>query len=194
MADETKEKTKKPEKREKKPEVEMQKKVVKDEKEGFKYIVRMANTDLNGKKQLIHALTGIKGIGRRMAFIIANVTGLPKFDKIGNRTDEELVLLENTIMTLSQKIPSWTMNRQHDLETGEDYHLVSTDVDIKKRDDINLMKMIRCYRGVRHEKGKKVRGQRTKSHGRKGLTMGVVRKAVVSQAGAKTGAKTGEKK
>jgi small subunit ribosomal protein S13 len=41
------------------------------------------------------------------------------------------------------------------------------------KDDINRLKMIRCYRGVRHESGHKVRGQRTRSNGRKGLTLGV---------------------
>ncbi len=39
------------------------------------------------------------------------------------------------------------------------------------------MKMIRCYRGIRHEQGQKVRGQRTRSNGRTGLTVGVTKKA-----------------
>jgi small subunit ribosomal protein S13 len=46
-----------------------------------------------------------------------------------------------------------------------------------KREDINTMKKIRSYVGIRHERGHKVRGQRTKSTGRKGLTVGVKRKA-----------------
>ncbi len=43
-------------------------------------------------------------------------------------------------------------------------------------DDINLLKKIRAYRGIRHETGQKVRGQRTKSTGRTGLIVGVKRK------------------
>ena len=40
------------------------------------------------------------------------------------------------------------------------------------------MKMIRSYRGVRHELGLPVRGQRTKANGRQGLAMGVSRKVM----------------
>jgi len=47
------------------------------------------------------------------------------------------------------------------------------DLEIVLKDDLNRLKMIRCYRGVRHETGHKVRGQRTRSNGRKGLTLGV---------------------
>ncbi len=53
-----------------------------------------------------------------------------------------------------------------------------------ERDDINLMKMIRCYKGIRHEQGQKVRGQRTRSNGRTGMTMGVIRKKDEPGAGA----------
>jgi small subunit ribosomal protein S13 len=43
-------------------------------------------------------------------------------------------------------------------------------------DDINRMRRTRSYKGIRHDKGKKVRGQRTRSNGRKGLAVGVVKK------------------
>jgi small subunit ribosomal protein S13 len=52
------------------------------------------------------------------------------------------------------------------------------------RDDINYMKMIRCYRGIRHEKGQKVRGQRTRSNGRTGMAAGVIKKKAVAAAAA----------
>jgi small subunit ribosomal protein S13 len=76
------------------------------------------------------------------------------------------------------------MNRQLDLETGEDMHIVGVDLDIRRKDDINLMKMIRCYKGVRHEEGQKVRGQRTRSNGRTGLTLGVMRQRLQQQGAA----------
>ncbi|OGS40669.1 MAG: 30S ribosomal protein S13, partial [Euryarchaeota archaeon RBG_13_31_8] len=46
-------------------------------------------------------------------------------------------------------------------ETGQNLHFVSTDIEIRLRDEINIMKKIRSYRGVRHELGLRVRGQRT---------------------------------
>jgi small subunit ribosomal protein S13 len=36
-----------------------------------------------------------------------------------------------------------------------------------------MMRKMRCYKGIRHETGQKVRGQRTKSTGRTGMTVGV---------------------
>ena len=44
--------------------------------------------------------------------------------------------------------------------------------------------MIRCYRGIRHEQGQKVRGQRTRSNGRTGLTVGVIKKTAIAAAKA----------
>ena len=61
--------------------------------------------------------------------------------------------------------------------SGNDIHILGPELDMRKQEDINILKKIRCYRGIRHEKGQMVRGQRTKSHGRSGLTVGVVKKA-----------------
>ena len=69
------------------------------------------------------------------------------------------------------------LNRRKDFETGEDHHRIGPELDISLRDDINMMRKIRCYRGIRHETGQKVRGQRTRSNGRSGLTVGVMKKA-----------------
>jgi small subunit ribosomal protein S13 len=65
------------------------------------------------------------------------------------------------------------VNRPVDVYTGEKKHLYGSDLALAKEDDINLMKKMRCYRGVRHENGLKVRGQCTKSTGRFGKIVGV---------------------
>jgi small subunit ribosomal protein S13 len=49
------------------------------------------------------------------------------------------------------------------------------------REDIDLMKRIKSYKGVRHEFGYKVRGQRTRSTGRKGAVVGVARKKIAKE-------------
>ncbi len=144
--------------------------------ENFRYIVRLVNTDLDGNKSIVIALTGIKGIGLRTAEIIARAAGIPKSAKIGDLPEEKTAELEKLITDYSERTPHWLVNRQSDWATGADMHLVGVDVDVTIRDDVNLMKMIRCYRGIRHEQGQKVRGQRTRSNGRTGLTMGVIRK------------------
>jgi len=68
---------------------------------------------------------------------------------------------------------------------------VGPDWDVAVQDDINRMKRIRSYKGIRHEKGKKVRGQRTRSNGRKGLAVGVIKKR---EAPAEGGQQKGEEK
>ena len=149
----------------------------KDKKDDFKYIVRIANTDLDGDKSVVHALTAIKGVGDRVAEVVISKTGLPRKEKIGNLSDEDIEGLEKHILELSERLPGWLLNKQRDVWTGEDLHILGAEMNMRKQEDINILKKIRCYRGIRHEKAQKVRGQRTRAHGRSGLTVGVVKKA-----------------
>ncbi len=151
-----------------------------EEESDFKYVVRIANADLDGNKSTVLALTGLKGVGKRVAEIVINFTGVPRNEKIGNLSDEKIEEIKEFIDNLDQNVPNWLLNRQRDFDTNENIHLFDTDLDMIKREDINRLKMIRCYRGIRHERGQKVRGQRTKSTGRTGLTVGVVRKKMLA--------------
>jgi small subunit ribosomal protein S13 len=150
------------------------------------------NTDLNGEKSVERALTEIKGIGTRIATVLTDAACVPRKKELGECTDEEIERLEKATMNLKSTVPLWLLNRQRDYETGESYHLFSTDVQLKVRDDINLMKKIRSYKGIRHEQGQKVRGQRTRSNGRTGLAVGVT-KAMAAQAAAQQQAAGKEK-
>jgi len=145
-----------------------------DEKgEDFKYIVRIVNTDIDGEKQAITALASIQGIGSRIAEIAIKEIDYPPNKQIGHITDEEQAKLVEILEELSDTLPEWMLNRQKDWESGDDLHILSTELAMTNKDDINRMRMIRCYRGIRHESGHKVRGQRTRSNGRSGLTLGV---------------------
>jgi small subunit ribosomal protein S13 len=151
----------------------------------FKYIVRIANTDLNGRHPLEIALAAIRGIGIRTAGVVSDMCGINRTERIGNLSDAQIQQLEGLVMGLSETVPPWLINRAKDVETGANLHLVATDVETRLRDDLNRMKKIRSYRGVRHEDGQKVRGQRTRANGRTGLTMGVQRKSVQQAAAGK---------
>ena len=149
-----------------------------DVPDDFKYIVRVANTDLDGEKPAVTALTGIKGVGTRVAEIVIRKIEYPQSKKLGLMTDEEVAELEAVVTELWEHMPEWFLNRQKDWESGDDIHELSTELEMTQRDDVNRLRMIRCYRGMRHESGHKVRGQRTRSNGRSGLTLGVSRKKV----------------
>ncbi|KAK3040586.1 hypothetical protein RJ639_029032 [Escallonia herrerae] len=82
--------------------------------EEFQHILRILNTNVDGKQKIMFALTSIKGIGRRYANIVC------------------------------------------------------------KKADVNMNK--RNHRGLRHYWGLRVRGQHTKTTGRRGKTVGVSKK------------------
>jgi small subunit ribosomal protein S13 len=147
-----------------------------EENPDFKYIVRIANSDLDGKYQVIPALAQVKGLGIRTAAVVAQRAGVNPYQKIGNLSDADVSKLQESVDTLVESVPQWMLNRRKDVDTGDDTHLIGSDVEIKLRDDLNRLKKIRSYRGLRHESGQKVRGQRSRSNGRTGLTLGVQKK------------------
>jgi small subunit ribosomal protein S13 len=157
----------------------------------FKHIVRLLNTDLDGTRPLHIGLTAIPGIGNRISRIVSNMANLDFKKRIGHFSDAELSSLESLLKELSDKVPDFVMNRQEDPESGRSLHVLGTDLTILNTYDINMMKKMKCYKGVRHESGHKVRGQRTKSNGRKGLALGVIRQKAIADAKAKAEAESG---
>jgi small subunit ribosomal protein S13 len=153
-------------------------KVAKETKteEEIRYFVRVHNIDLDGTKSVQVALTALDGVGRRTARIIAQQAKVDAHARIGTLPDDQVDRIRKAVETYGATVPFWLTNRPFDVYTGEARHLFGTDVLTTKEDDINRMRKIRCYRGIRHETGQKVRGQRTKSTGRTGATVGVTRK------------------
>ncbi len=140
-------------------------------------MVRIVGTDISGEKRIKYGLTSIKGIGIRMANAISVITNLDPNEKIGNLSDEDMEKLEGIIKDIDvELIPNWMMNRQKDIKTGENNHLTGPDLTMALREDLNRLKKIKSYRGLRRELGLKVRGQRTRSTGRKGISVGVRRR------------------
>ena len=144
--------------------------------EQFKYIVRLLDTDLDGHRTVEHALCGIKGVGRRIARAVATIARVDPEARMGSLPDEAIERLRVALENIEKKLPDWMLNRRKDLFTGEDLHILGAELPLRIREDINFLRKIRCYRGIRHERGLKVRGQRTRSTGRKGPAVGVIRK------------------
>ncbi|KYH40729.1 MAG: 30S ribosomal protein S13 [Candidatus Bathyarchaeota archaeon B26-2] len=143
----------------------------------FRHIVRMLGTDLNGTDKVVYALTHIKGIGIRMANAIVEKAGINPDERVGFLSEAEVRRLEAVAKDpVGHEIPTWLLNRRKDLRTGEDLHLLGSDLDLQVKADIDLMKAIRSWRGYRHAYGLKVRGQRTRTTGRTGKTVGVRRR------------------
>jgi len=146
----------------------------------FKYIVRISNTDVNGEKNLVYGLASIRGLGVHLAALVADQAEIDGKILIGDLTDSQIQKIQETINNINKTAPGWMLNHRKDYETGQNLHFVSTDIDVRLRDEINIMKKIKSYRGVRHELGLAVRGQRTRSNGRKGLALGVEKRKVTT--------------
>lgn len=143
----------------------------------FKHIVRLIDRDLDGMKTLVEALSDIKGIGLRLADIISRKVGVSPYTRIGYLSSDKVEEIEKVVRNLNNyDLPNWLLNRRKDLENGEDKHLISSDIDLQVKADIEREKSIWSWRGYRHAYGLKVRGQRTRTTGRTGKTVGVSKK------------------
>lgn len=144
--------------------------------EEIRHLVRIMNTDLQGSQRVKYALTGIRGIGLRTSRVIVDSTGIDPDAVIGYLPDEDIAKLDSAIAQFEQNLPVWMLNRQRDPISGDSKHLLGQDIIMTLKEDLNDLKKSRAYRGLRHERGLKVRGQRTKSTGRRGSTIGVRKK------------------
>ena len=142
----------------------------------FSYIIRMSDTDVDGLRPLASALTAINGVGDRTAIQICRQTGFEPTRLAGHLTADEQQTLMKAVEDYAEKVPLWMLNRQRDIESGEELHLTGQQVKLVQKDDIDRLRAIKAYRGVRHANRQKVRGQRGRSNGRFGLTLGVQRK------------------
>ncbi len=160
--------------------------------EEIRHIVRIAETDLDGNRSVQYSLTGIKGISKRVARVLCDNAGLDPKATLGYLKDAEIEHLQSSVDNVMTIVPHWMMNKQNDTMSGEDKHVIGTDVLLSLMEDLNLMKKIRSYKGVRHDRGLRVRGQRTRSTGRKGRVVGVSRTALAAAKAPAEGAKKEE--
>merc|ERR1712047_44192 len=145
--------------------------------EKFLHILRVMNTNIDGGRKVPFALTAIKGIGRRFAVICCKKADIDMSKRAGELTEEETEKLITIISNPRQyKIPDWFLNRQKDVVDGKYSQVLSNALDNKLREDLERLKKIRAHRGLRHYWGLRVRGQHTKTTGRRGRTVGVSKK------------------
>ncbi len=148
----------------------------------YRHILRVAGTNLDGSKQIPYGLSAINGINVNYARAVVKAAGLSEISRLGNLSDSELQRLEEILRNPGRYgVPFWLMNRRKDRVTGENSHLVGPDLTLKKKEDITFMHNIRSWKGVRHSLGLKVRGQRTKTTGRTGRSVGVKKLQLVKK-------------
>jgi len=162
------------------------------EDEDIRYFVRIGQTDLDGTKSVERSLAEMNGIGRRTARLIADDLGIDRREILGKLDDDRIDELVELVQSYNEEVPGWLTNRQDDFYTGETVHEVGNELTMTRQQDINRMKMINSYRGVRHKRGQKVRGQRTQSTGRTEGTIGVNVERIREEAEEEEGDDGGE--
>jgi len=142
----------------------------------YRHIVRIVGNDIPGERKLIVGLTQIKGIGFNFATAISSTLKINQNSNIGHLTEENVQAIEKLILNpIEAKFPLWFLNRQKDIETGKDMHLLTSDIPFTLRNDIERERVTVSWRGYRHLSGLKVRGQRTRTSGRRGGAVGVAK-------------------
>jgi small subunit ribosomal protein S13 len=144
-----------------------------EEDDDIRYFVRIGQTDLDGTKTVERSLSEMNGIGRRTARIVCEKADIDRTATFGRLEDDEIESVVDAVEGYVDSIPEWLANHQKGYFTGETTHPVGNDLEMTRRQDVNRMKMVDSYKGVRHKRGQKVRGQRTKSTGRSEGTIGV---------------------
>jgi small subunit ribosomal protein S13 len=133
-------------------------------------VVRILSKDIEGGMNIYVGLSKIKGISWTLANAICKMLEIDKKRKIGSLTDEEVKKI--TAFAKNPKVPDYILNRRKDFETGENKHLIGSDLELRNEFDIKRLKKIKSYRGYRHSAGLPVRGQRTRSNFRKNRRKG----------------------
>jgi len=133
-------------------------------------IVRILSKDIEGKMKIYPGLTKIKGVSWSLSKATCHKLKIDEDKRIGSLDEKEVDTISKFLK--NPDVPGHMLNRRKDFETGEDLHLVGSDLELKKEFDIKRLKKIKNYRGLRHLLGLPLRGQRTKSNFRRNRKKG----------------------
>ena len=106
---------------------------------------RIVGVDIPNDKVTFVALQYVHGVGKRTALKLCETLGLDPMRRARDLTDEDLARLANQI---------------------EQTLVVEGNLRRQTQQNIARVKVIACYRGLRHRRSLPVRGQRTKTNAR----------------------------
>jgi small subunit ribosomal protein S13 len=189
-------KPKKPKKKKPPKEEKAAKKPEKKAETTKRGIVRIAGRDMRGELPLSRALLSVRGFGHTLSKIVSMIIekklGFKPTMKVGDLSDEDIGKIDKVLYAVQEQgIPKHVLNRRGDFESGNDMHVIMNDLAFAVSQDVDREKKLYTWKGYRHAYGQKVRGQRTRNTGRKGMALGVMRKAILAQqkGAAKEGGK-----
>jgi small subunit ribosomal protein S13 len=149
----------------------------------YKHILRIAGKDIEGGKKLIVALSEIKGVGYNFAQVLIQSLNINPNMRVGFLTENDIREIEQAISNPARAgIPQWYLNRRKNMDDGSNKHMITSDLDFAASNDIEREKLVMSWRGYRHMFGLRVRGQCTRTTGRRGGAVGVKKVKVMPGA------------
>jgi small subunit ribosomal protein S13 len=106
---------------------------------------RLLGVDIPNEKQTVHALTYLYGVGPKIAREACQKSGIDPHRKARELNEDEVARL------------STLLERDYTVEGPLRRQLAQ---------NVNRLRDIKCYRGIRHRLGLPVRGQRTRTNAR----------------------------
>ena len=150
-------------------------------------------TDVPGTLKTSYAIAQIKGVSLSLSNAVVKKAEVNPDLRVGYLTEGDISKIESIIKEPAKyNLPTWLYNRRKDSDSGKDLHLLSADLVLRTKMDIDDAKNIKSWRGYRHAYSLKVRGQRTKTTGRAGKALGVKKKALLQKPGAPAGGEGGK--
>merc|ERR1711924_554581 len=90
------------------------------ETENFQHIIRVANTNVDGRVKIMYAITKIRGIGRRMASLILKKAEIDQNKRAGEVSAGEMERIMQIVANpLDHKVPAWSSTEPR-LQDGQD--------------------------------------------------------------------------
>ena len=107
-------------------------------------MARIAGVDIPNDKRVVVSLTYIYGVGLPTAQKVLAENGISEDIRVKDLTDEQLNAIRKTL----------------------DSYKLEGDLRRETQLEIKRLMEVACYRGMRHRRGRPVRGQRTKTNAR----------------------------
>ena len=109
-------------------------------------IVRLMGRDLPGEVSIENALRHLQGVNFMLARAVRVRSGFDENIQIGDLDDAQMETLSKILENPGNfGIPAWLMNRRNDIYSGENSHVIESDLIMTKREDLERMKKMRAF-------------------------------------------------
>ena len=138
-------------------------------------LVRVLGTDLKASMPLVFGLAKIKGVSYMFANATCVALGLSKTTKVSELSEKEIEIIEDFLSNPKKDLPTWLLNSQKDVQTGENLHYNGKDLDYNNLQLRRRLAKTKSYKALRYKARLPVRGQRTKSNFRRSKTLAAMK-------------------